>query len=87
MTTLEKYFELKRKLCEAQTDEEYDSLGKELVGFRDNNFTREDWDELINQSSGRARFEYKRMKNAKFPQTEDGDNVSKNTIENKEKLC
>ena len=67
MTTLEKYFELKQKWCEAQTDEEYDSLGKALVKFRDENFTCDDWNALINQSSGRAKFEYTRMMNENFP--------------------
>ena len=67
VTTLEKYFELKQKWCEAQTDEEYDSLGKALVKFRDENFTRDDWNALINQSSGRAKFEYTRMMNENFP--------------------
>ena len=84
MTTLEKYFELKQKWCEAKTDEEYDSLGKELVKFRDENFTRDDWNELINQSSGRARFEYKRMKNAKFPEREEAMELfGLNNTENK----
>lgn len=75
MTTLEKYFELKQKWCEAQTDEEYDSLGKALVKFRDENFTRDDWNALINQSSGRAKFEYTRMMNENFPtaQTSNGN--------------
>ena len=33
-------------------------------------FSREDWMELIGQSTGRAKYEYTRMMNAKFPQEE-----------------
>lgn len=68
MTVLEKYFELIQKIAKAQTEEEHKTLGKELVEYRDNNFTKEDWEELINQSSGRAKYEYTRMMNAKFPE-------------------
>lgn len=73
MTTLEKYFELKQKWCGAQNDEEYDSFGKALVDFRDNNFTKSDWEELIGQSSGRAKYEYTRMMNEKFPPKSEDD--------------
>lgn len=90
MTNCEQYLEYQKQWSKAASsgdEQKYRDLVREAHKFRDENFTRDDWDELINQSSGRAMFEYKRMKNAKFPQTEVEDYVPKNTIENKEKLC
>lgn len=91
MTILEQYKELKKQWSTAQTDDEYEMLGKKVVNFRDNNFSKEDWEELIAQSSGREKYEYKRMMSAKFPhQSEDsvmikdGTHFTKCTDEQKE---
>lgn len=43
--------------------DEYSKLGLELR----NNFTKSDWEELIAQSHGRAKYEYTRMMKEKFP--------------------
>lgn len=32
-----------------------------------NTFSKEDWEELIGQSTGRAKYEYTRMMNERFP--------------------
>lgn len=89
MTKCEQYLEYQKQWSKAAMDGDdalYEEISKKGLALRET-FSRDDWNELINQSSGRARFEYKRMKNAKFPQTEVEDYVPKNTIENKEKLC
>ena len=39
---------------------------KKLKEIR-NNFTKEDWEKLIAQSTGRAKYEYTRMMKEKFP--------------------
>lgn len=48
-------------------DESYDKWSEKGHLLRDA-FSREDWMELIGQSTGRAKYEYTRMMNAKFPQ-------------------
>lgn len=71
MTKCEQYLEYERLWSEAAfngddaLDKEYTSKG---LALRDT-FSKEDWEELIAQSSGRAKYEYKRMMNAKFPDT------------------
>jgi len=45
----------------------YDKWSEKGHLLRDT-FSREDWMELIGQSTGRAKYEYTRMMNAKFPQ-------------------
>lgn len=73
MTTLEQYSELIQKIAKAKTEEDHKAYAKELVDFRDNNFTKADWEELIGQSSGRAKYEYTRMMNEKFPPKSEDD--------------
>lgn len=48
-------------------DELYDKWSEKGHLLRDT-FSREDWMELIGQSTGRAKYEYTRMMNVKFPQ-------------------
>ena len=69
MTVFEKYLELKQKWEKSQNQEEYDSLGDCVVEYRDGHFTKEDWQKLIEQSHGRAKYEYTRMMNERFPDT------------------
>lgn len=70
MTKCEQYLDYQDKwsvaACDGKFDEEKEWSSKGLT-LRDT-FSKEDWEELINQSSGRARFEYTRMMNAKFPE-------------------
>lgn len=67
MTVLENYFALVRNAGTAKDEEEYKHLANLVVKYRDNNFTKSDWEQLISQSRGRAKFEYTRMMKAKFP--------------------
>ena len=49
---------------------QYEAEEKKLVAFRNNKFTKEDWLQLIKDApSGRARYEYTRMMNERFPET------------------
>ena len=51
---------------------QYEAEEKKLVAFRNNKFTKEDWLQLIKDAgSGRARYEYTRMMNERFPETKD----------------
>ena len=47
---------------------EYKKLVKEGLTWRNNNFTKSDWEELIAQSYGRAKYEYTRMMKKLFPE-------------------
>ena len=50
---------------------QYEAEEKKLVAFRNNKFIKEDWLQLIKDApSGRARYEYTRMMNERFPETE-----------------
>ena len=64
-----KYKELQRKWSNAETEEECDHLMDIGIKYRDK-FTKEDWLQLIKDAgSGRARYEYTRMMNERFPET------------------
>ncbi len=66
-----KYKELQRKWSNAETKEECDRLMDIGIKYRDK-FTKEDWLQLIKDAgSGRARYEYTRMMNERFPETKD----------------
>lgn len=58
--------EWSKAFCEGDY-ELYDKWSEKGHLLRDT-FSREDWMELIGQSTGRAKYEYTRMMNAKFPQ-------------------
>ena len=51
--------------------EGYEKLAAEGITFRNNNFTKSDWEQLIAQSTGRAKYEYTRMMNEKFKDREE----------------
>lgn len=60
---LKKYYTFKFN----NNDKEYtESMIKELEKIR-GNFTKSDWEQLISQSSGRAKYEYTRMMKERFP--------------------
>ncbi len=69
MTNCEKYLEYQEKWSNYAYDgdweksEKYSQLGLELR----NKFTKTDWEELISQSHGRAKYEYTRMMKERFP--------------------
>lgn len=57
---------------EGANEEEIDNLEDEQLLIRDNEFTKEDWERLIEyySFSARAKCEYTRMMNEKFPPDE-----------------
>lgn len=72
MTKLEEYLQCRHEWSDASC------RGMKTVirngskgGLIRDSFSREDWVELINQSSGRAKFEYTKMMNAKFPEEDE----------------
>lgn len=72
MTLYEKYKEIDDKANELfwsdNCDEEVlDNLDNQSLQIRDR-FTKSDWEELIAQSHGRAKYEYTRMMKEKFPE-------------------
>ncbi|HCH74032.1 MAG TPA: hypothetical protein DEV87_02480 [Clostridiales bacterium] len=40
---------------------------KESVAFRNGNFSKADWEQLISESEGRAKYEYTRMMKERYP--------------------
>ena len=46
---------------------EYRKIAEEGLAFRNKIFTKSDWEQLIAQSSGRAKYEYTKMMKEKFP--------------------
>ncbi len=44
-------------------------IARKQQKLRNENFTKQDWEQLIAQSTGRAKYEYTRMMNEKFPET------------------
>ena len=76
MTNCEQFLEYQKQWSKAACggdEEKYRNLVREAHDFRDNNFTKADWEELIGQSSGRAKYEYTRMMNEKFPPKSEDD--------------
>lgn len=79
MTAFEKYLEYEDKIDaledEGASEEEIDKLEDEQLAIRNNEFTKEDWERLIEKYSfsGRAKYEYTRMMNEKFPPKSEDD--------------
>lgn len=73
MDNVKTYFEMEynwsKEACEGNY-EGYKKLVAKGIEFRNNNFTKSDWEQLIAQSTGRAKYEYTRMMNERF--NEDG---------------
>lgn len=67
MTNVEKYLLLCYEAAEMEDEAEYEAKASEAVKFRNENFTKKDWQELIAQSYGRARYEYTKMMQDKYP--------------------
>lgn len=73
MTKLEEYLQCRHEWSDASCrgdEDRYKEWLERGLRIRDS-FSREDWVELINQSSGRAKFEYTKMMNAKFPEEDE----------------
>lgn len=69
MTKCEAYLQSEKeegKACSEGNFDLYHKLAKRGLAIRDT-FEKEDWEELIGQSTGRAKYEYTRMMNEKFP--------------------
>ena len=43
-------------------------IAKKQQKLRNEKFTKQDWEQLISQSTGRAKYEYTRLMNEKFPE-------------------
>lgn len=76
MSAFEKYLEYKDKVYELKDAgkwEEADKLEDEQIAIRDNEFTRQDWERLIDyfKDNKRAKFEYTKMMNEKFPEEDE----------------
>ena len=70
MGEFEQYLQLKEKAY-AEDAIDNDKLAEKYmdraIEIRNNKFTKSDWEELIAQSHGRAKYEYTKMMNEKFP--------------------
>ena len=74
MTAYEKYKEMKKQETYYLGSDMYDEAAKithAAVEIRNNEFTKEDWLKLLGERlRPRARYEYTRMMNERFPETE-----------------
>ena len=70
MDAYERYLEYEDKIYELK---EAGKLEDEQLAIRNNEFTRKDWERLIDEAKfdKRAVFEYTRMMNAKFPEEDE----------------
>lgn len=69
MTKCEEYLQNRKEWSRAFSNGNFDlyhKLTKKGLAIRDA-FEKEDWEELIGQSTGRAKYEYTRMMNERFP--------------------
>lgn len=76
MDAYERYLEYEDKIYELKDEgkwDEADKLEDEQLAIRNNEFTRQDWERLIDEAKfdKRAVFEYTRMMNAKFPEEDE----------------
>ena len=60
---LKEYYKFKFNMF----DKEFDDEAINTLRKMENNFTKSDWEQLIAQSSGRAKYEYTKMMKEKFP--------------------
>ena len=71
--TIEIYLDYQDRWSELFCNKDFEGYKKLVakgIEFRNNNFTKSDWEQLIAQSTGRAKYEYTRMMNERF--NEDG---------------
>jgi len=76
MDAYERYLEYEDKIYELEDAgkwDEADKLEDEQLAIRNNEFTRKGWERLIDDAKfdKRAKFEYTRMMNAKFPEEDE----------------
>jgi len=76
MDAYERYLEYEDKIYELEDAERWDEAKKledEQLAIRNNEFTRKDWERLIDDAKfdKRAKFEYTKMMNAKFPEEDE----------------
>ena len=76
MDAYDRYLEYEDKIYELKDEgkwDEADKLEDEQLAIRNNEFTRKDWERLIDEAKfdKRAVFEYTRMMNAKFPEEDE----------------
>lgn len=67
MTNVEKYLRMEDKWSSIDDEQEIEKLEDEGIKLRNENFTKSDWEELIAQSYGRAKYEYTKLMKEKFP--------------------
>lgn len=71
MTNVEIFLDYQNKWSEAFCNkdfDQYEKLAKEGLAWRNENFSKSDWEQLIAQSHGRAKYEYTRLMNERFPE-------------------
>lgn len=69
MTNCEQYLEYQKKWSNARwsgNEQEYEMYCEKAKKLRDN-FSKQDYEQLIAQSHGRAKFEYTKLMKEKFP--------------------
>ena len=77
MTAFEKYIKYMEEWSDVAFNGNYeksDTLADEGNKFRDENFTKADWEYLISVSSGRAKYEYTKKMKELFPGEETDTN-------------
>lgn len=70
MSIYEKYLSLHKQandLANKGDFENYKLKSREEVAFRNGNFSKADWERLISESEGRAKYEYTRMMKERYP--------------------
>ena len=71
MGAFEQYLQLKEKAYAedaVDNDELAEKYMDKAIEIRNNNFTKFDWEQLIAQSYGRAKYEYTKLMKEKFPE-------------------
>jgi hypothetical protein len=69
MTNCEKYLQLREyalKFAYENDEEQYQQKANEAKKFREQNFTREDWEQLVAQTKGPAKYRYAKMMQGKY---------------------
>lgn len=66
MTNVEKCIQMIREASRLN-GEQYEQKAVEALKFREQNFTREDWEQLVAQTKGPAKYRYAKMMQDKYP--------------------
>ena len=70
MSIYEKYLSLRKQADDFFNKGDLENAklkGKEEAAFRNGNFSKADWERLISESEGRAKYEYTRMMKERYP--------------------